>query len=97
MPSFLVLLGADGFPHPALVAHAQLAQAVEGRRFVRRENAGAAGVRYVFEGRGGTVSAYSELTRDEVLARAAQEPLTDLYGNPVRAETYLPGTVVYGK
>ena len=95
-PSFLVLLGADGFPHPALVAHAQLAQAVEGRRFVRRENAGAAGVKYVFEGRGATVAAYSELTRDEVLALAAKTSLTDLYGNRVTAETYPAGTVVYG-
>ena len=97
MPSFLVLLGADGFPHPALVAHARLAQAVEGRRFVRREPFGAAGVRYVFEGRGATVSAYSELSRDEVLDLAARQPLTDLYGNPVTPETCLVGTVVYGR
>ncbi len=94
-PSFLVLLGPDGFAHPALVAHAQLAQAVEGRKFVRKENAGRTGVKYVFEGRGKTVEIYSDLAKDEVLARTAKGPLKDLYGNAVRAETLIPGTIVY--
>ena len=97
MPRFQVLLGADGFAHPALVAHAQLAQAVEGRRFVRKENAGAKGVRYVFRGRGKEVSAYSGLTADEVRALRATTPLKDLYGNPVAAEPRLPGTLVYAE
>ncbi|MGN0848019.1 MAG: hypothetical protein ACI4RA_11655, partial [Kiritimatiellia bacterium] len=97
MPSFLVLLGADGFAHPALVAHAQLARAVEGRRFVRREDAGRAGVKYVFEGRGGSVAVYSDLAKDEVLALAGRQRLKDLYGNAVRAETLIPGTVVYAE
>lgn len=92
-PSFLVLVGADGFAHPALVAHAQLARAVEGRRFARRENAGRAGVRYVFEGRGGTAAVCAGLEVDEV--RAARTPLRDLYGNPVDPGTWQPGTLVY--
>ncbi len=97
MPSFLVLVGADGFAHPALVAHAQLARAVEGRRFVRKEDAGRAGVKYVFQGRGKEVAAYSGLAADEVRALAETTRLTDLYGNPVTAETLLPGTLVYAE
>ena len=96
-PNFLVLVGADGFAHPALVAHAQLAQMVEGRRFTAKENAGRAGVKYVFEGRGGRISVYSDLERDEVLALAAKGPVKDLYGNPVTAETLIPGTIVYAE
>ncbi|MGN0852028.1 MAG: hypothetical protein ACI4Q3_01480 [Kiritimatiellia bacterium] len=94
-PNFLVLLGADGFAHPALVAHAQLARAVEGRRFVRKEPVGADGVVYVFGDADETVRVYSELSRDEVLALAAKGPVTDVYGNAVAAETCLPGTLVY--
>ena len=90
-----MLVGADGFAHPALVAHAQLAQMVEGRRFTAKENVGRAGVKYVFEGRGGRISVYSDLERDEVLALAAKGPVKDLYGNPVTAETLIPGTIVY--
>ena len=97
MPSFLVLVGADGFAHPALVAHAQLARAVEGRRFVRKEDAGCAGVKYVFQGRGKEVAAYSGLAADEVRALAETTRLTDLYGNPVTVETLLPGTLVYAE
>lgn len=96
-PSFLVLLGPDGFAHPALVAHAQLAQAIEGRRFVRKENAGAKGVKYVFEGRGGTVSIYSDLTKDEILGLAAKTPVKDLYGNVVNQETLIAGTIVFSE
>ena len=96
-PNFLVLVGADGFAHPALVAHAQLAQMVEGRRFTAKENAGRAGVKYVFEGRGSRISVYSDLERDEVLALAAKGPVKDLYGNPVTAETLIPGTIVYAE
>ena len=96
-PNFLVLVGADGFAHPALVAHAQLAQMVEGRRFTAKENAGRVGVKYVFEGRGGRISVYSDLERDEVLALAAKGPVKDLYGNPVTAETLIPGTIVYAE
>lgn len=95
VPTFLTLLGADGFAHPALVAHAQLARALEGTRFVRKEDAGGSGVKYVFAGARGTVVVYSNLAQDEVLARAAAEPLLDLYGNRVTAATYVPGTLVY--
>lgn len=91
-PSFVTLVGADGFPHPTLVAHAQLARMVEGKRFVRTEHVGASGVAYVFSDGVHDVRAYSDLTKDEVLARKG---LLDLYGNPVTPETCLPGTVVY--
>ena len=94
-PLFIVLLGADSFAHPALVAHAQLAQAVEGRRFLRKEPFGRNGMRYVFEGRGRTVAAYTELAEDEMLALAEKTALVDLYGNPVRPGTCVPFTVVY--
>ena len=37
----------------------------------------------------------SDLERDGVLALAAKGPVKDLYGNPVTAETLIPGTIVY--
>ena len=66
-------------------------------RFVRKEDAGRAGVKYVFQGRGKEVAAYSGLAADEVRALAETTRLTDLYGNPVTAETLLPGTLVYAE
>ena len=44
-----------------------------------------------------TAAAYSGLAADEVRALAETMRLTDLYGNPVTAETLLPGTLVYAE
>ena len=60
-------------------------------------DAGRAGVKYVFQGRGKEIAAYSGLAADEVRALAETMRLTDLYGNPVTAETLLPGTLVYAE
>ena len=95
VPTFLTLLGADGFAHPALVAHAQLARALEGKRFVRQEDAGRAGVMYVFAKDRDTVAVYSNLAKDEALGLLSKGRPLDLYGNPVSSATYIPGTLVY--
>lgn len=94
-PKFQVLIGADGYAYPSLVSHAQMAQALEGRKFVRKENVGQNGVAYIFEGAGRTCTVYSELTPDEVLDLAARQPLKDVFGNLVTKETLLRGTLVY--
>ncbi len=94
-PTFIVLLGADGFPHPSLVAHAQLAQAIEGRTFARREDAGRNGQKFVFRGRGGEAAVYVDLTEDEVRDLAKRARLVDLWGNPVDASRNPGSTLVY--
>ena len=94
-PTFLVLLGADGFPHPSLVAHAQLAQAIEGRAFARREDVGRKGQKFVFSGRGGDVAVYVDLAEDEVHNLAKRARLVDLWGNPVSASRNPGSTLVY--
>lgn len=96
-PNFQVLIGGDGYAAPALVSHAQMAHAIEGKRFVRRENQGRAGVAFVFAGGGRACTVYSDLARDEVLDLAARRPLKDLFGNPVEKDTFLPGTLVYAE
>ena len=92
---FQLLVGADGFATPTLAAHAQLARALEDKRFARKEEYGEKGLVFVFEGGGRTAEVYSDLTAREALALAAEKPVVDLFGNPVREETLLPGTLVY--
>ena len=91
-PSYLTLLAADGFAHPSLVAHAQMARALEGRRFVSRSKYGRNAVKAVFSG-GCTV--YAGLSSDEAADISRRCALTDLYGNGFDRKRYFPGTVCY--
>ena len=95
-PSYQTLLGADGFPHPSFVAHAQMAAAIEGKRFVRRSDFGSLnGVRVDFAGERGTCRVYANLTDDELSALAAKTELHDLYGNRIGSKNIFHGMLVY--
>jgi hypothetical protein len=91
-PSYQTLLQADGFAHPSLVAHAQMARALEGRSFVSRSKYARNAVKVVFTG-GCTI--YAGLSQEEAVELSRRYELLDLYGNKFAKERYFPGTVCY--
>ncbi|MBQ5795370.1 MAG: hypothetical protein IIW14_05190 [Kiritimatiellae bacterium] len=91
-PSYLTLLAADGFAHPSLVAHAQMARALEGRRFISRSKFARNALKVEFSG-GCTV--YSGLSLEEAADVSKRCELIDLYGNRFDRERFFPGTVCY--
>ena len=92
---FQVLVGADGFAAPSLVAYSHLAQVIEDKKFECKMNFGENGLVFVFKGKDEIAYVYADLSEREIIDLAAKRPLTDLFGNPVRKETVLPGTLVY--
>lgn len=97
-PSFLTLIGADGFATPTSVAHSHMACRIEGKQFVRSTEYGKKAMAYLFaDAQGNEVTMYSDLTSDEAMALAADKTLlvTDLFGNALNKTTYLPGSVVW--
>ncbi len=81
-PSFMVLLGADGYPHPGLAAYSHLTRSLEGKPFVRKVDLGANRFVYLFAGRGGSCAVLCG-GRDAKLP-FVQDPAirwTDLFGN----------------
>ena len=97
-PSYTVLVGADGYPHPALAAYAFFTRTLEGRTFVGKAEYGATGCVYSFRGGRGAfpcVRLYTDLTTDEADALNARTPLRDLYGNPYDRTTWSKGTLLY--
>jgi hypothetical protein len=96
-PSFTVLVGADGYPHPALAAYAFFTRALEGHRFVSKTDYGKVGCVFTFRAADSSavVRLYTDLDRDEATALNARTPLTDLYGNPFDAAIWFPGTILY--
>lgn len=97
-PSFTVLLGADGYPHPGLAAYAHLTHVLEGKPFVGKVALGENRFAYLFAGRGGSCAVLCG-------GREAQLPFiqdpairwTDLYGNVVVDTATLPGIMRYAE
>ncbi|MBR4170152.1 MAG: hypothetical protein IKR48_00710 [Kiritimatiellae bacterium] len=96
-PAYLVLLAADGFPHPSYAAYAQLARRIEGKKFVRLERLGKNGGSYLFSDGKTSCRVLAELTHEELLQLARENSwrITDLFGNPVTAKRILPGTLAF--
>ncbi len=97
-PSFIVLLGADGYPHPSLAAYAHLTHSLEGKPFARKVALGENRFAYLFTGRSGTCAVLCG-GRDARLP-FIQDPAirwTDLFGNPLTASATLPGTLRYAE
>ncbi len=97
-PSFIVLLGADGYPHPSLAAYSHLTHALEKKSFVRKVALGENRFAYLFTGRNGTCAVLCG-GRDAQLP-FIQDPAirwTDLFGNPLIASTTLFGTMRYAE
>ena len=95
-PSYTVLVGADGYPHPALAAYAFFTRTLEGCTFVGKAEYGASGCVYSFrDGNGAHVRLYTDLTADEADSLNARTPLRDLYGNSYDRATWFKGTLLY--
>ena len=94
--SFLVLLGADGYPHPALVAHANMALHLEGKRFIRTASIGKNVFAYIFEGQDGTTAVVSGL-QDGVYRVPGSDKTSsvDLFGNPLGGNAEFKGTLIF--
>ena len=96
-PGYTVLVGADGFPLPALAAYAFFTRTLEGCAFVGKAEHGASGCVYSFRGgKGGArIRLYTDLTADEADALNARTPLRDIYGNPYARATWPNGSLLY--
>jgi len=93
---FSVLIGKDGYPVPSFVAHAALAQTIEGKTFVNKEDFGEKGCVFTFRAKDGkNARVYSDLSEKEKLALAKKTCLHDVFGNPVTEKTAMPDTLVY--
>jgi hypothetical protein len=95
-PSFPVLLGADGYPHPALAAFSNMAWLVEGRHYAETKQIADNVFAVMFSGRGGTVAAISGPRYAHcVLPRLKGVAYLDLFGNPLPASAEYSGTLLY--
>ena len=97
-PSFTVLLGADGYPHPGLAAYSHLTHSLEGKRFVRKVALGGKRFAYLFAGRNGTCAVLCG-GRDARLP-LIQDPAirwSDLFGNHPADPDTLAGTLRYAE
>lgn len=99
MPSFAMLVGADGGPSPESAAFSQFARALEGRRFVSQEHYGERGLVFAFADKTGdrprTLRVYTDLTSAEARALARRAACLDLYGNPTDGTRPTDESVLY--
>ena len=100
MPSFAILVGADGGPSPECAAFSQFARVLEGMRFVSKENYGERGLVFDFTdktaGHPGTLRVYTDLMPAEARALARRTDCLDLYGNPTDGTRPTDESVLYG-
>ena len=97
-PSFPVLLGADGYPHPSLAAFSNLAWLLEDRPFVKRVQVGDRVWASIFEGRGASVAAIcGENDGQVVLSPSDDVEFLDLFGNRIEGSAEYKGLVFYAK
>ena len=99
MPSFAMLVGADGGPSPECAAFSQFAHALEGKRFVSKEHYGEQGLVFEFTERTWffpkTVRLYTDLTALEARKLANRSSCLDLYGNPTDGTRPTDVSVLY--
>jgi len=95
-PTFPVLLGGDGYPHPALAAFSHMALLLEDRPFVKVVPLGKDVSAFLFEGRSGSVAVISGRKSGScALKPVSGVVFTDLFGNPITGEAVYRGFVFY--
>ena len=95
-PSFVTLLGRDGYPSPTLAAFSNLAWHLEDKKLVGVVPVGTGVWKYVFRGPGGTTEVISGLRNGRYAVPAAPSAtVVDLFGNPVKAPSHYQGTLLY--
>jgi hypothetical protein len=85
--SFVVLLGADGYPHPSLAAYSNMAWHLEDKKFVKAVPVGKNAFAYLFEGKNGSTAVISGM-RDGIFTVPVSDDVSasDLFGNPLQKE-----------
>ena len=92
-----IMLGADGFPHPGLVAMSAFAKRIEDRKFVRWQTLADGVYAALFSnGKQTTAVITGELLKKADIVCRGNFPfqLADLYGNPIPALNY-KGSILY--
>lgn len=91
------LLCNDGYPHPSLAAHANLAWHLEGRRHAATVAVAEGVSAYLFAGAGGSVAVLSPAAGHAPWRLPALPGLEvrDLFGNPLPAQAAVEGTLVF--
>ena len=95
-PTFPVLLGADGYPHPSLAAFSNIAWLLEDRKFVKCIPVGEKVWAYLFEGRGTVVAVISGERNGRFTFKPADGmELIDLFGNRITGQAGYKGHLLY--
>lgn len=95
-PSFPVLLGADGYPHPNFAAFSNMAWLLEDRPFSREEKIGDNVWAYVFAGRDKSVAVITGMNNGKYsLKPDSQWEIIDLFGNPVKGSAEYKDEIFY--
>jgi hypothetical protein len=96
---FNVLLCTDGYPHPSLAAHANMAQHLEGKKFVKAVKLTEGLYAFIFADKDRTVAAISGRPGCNVyrLPDAKELEISDLFGNPLPARSPYTGTLIYAE
>jgi len=94
---FCVLLCPDGYPHPSLAAHANLAQHLENKKFFKVVNVAEGVYAYIFAGKDRSVAVISGRPGCEFYRLPALKGLTpsDLFGNPLPDRSAYTGTLIF--
>lgn len=95
-PSFPVLLGADGYPHPTLAAFSNMAWLLEDRKFVESVPVGENVWAFIFTGRGASVAVISGHRSGKfVVSESPDIKGIDLLGNPLPQGAKYEGRLFY--
>ena len=95
-PNFLVLLGADGYPHPSLAAHSNMAWNLENKKFIKIIPLTKNVFAYMFEGSNGSTAIISGMQGGVYsIPKSGDITVTDLFGNPLHDKAELHGTLIY--
>ncbi len=95
---FNVLLCTDGYPHPSLAAHANMAQHLEGRKFFKVVNVAEGVYAYLFAGKDRSVAVISGrpgCSNVYRLPAAKSLEVSDLFGNPLPSRPVYTGTLIF--
>lgn len=106
---FLIMLGSDGYPHPVMAAHSEMAWQLEDRKFVKTIELSNRVYAFIFEGRGATVAVISGAPGagqysfkkpqaggiSSLLGISDKYSVNDLFGNPIEGEVRYEGQVFY--
>jgi hypothetical protein len=96
---FNVLLCGDGYPHPSLAAHANLAQHLEGRKFFKAVQVAEGAYAYIFGGKDRSVAVISGRPGCQVypLPDVKELKVSDLFGNPLPLRSEYTGTLMFAE